>query len=296
MRRVWLLVLVLLPCSLTAQDKAADPIRLESDLVYAKGGDQELQLDLAMPREGNGPFPAVVCVHGGGWRGGKYKDLTNLARTLAGRGYVAITIQYRLTPKHQFPAQVEDSKAAVRWLRANAEKYKVNPDAIGAVGFSAGGHLVSMLGLTTKDDGLEGNGDLTPAASKQSSRVQAVANFFGPADLTQGDWDPRVQPLLTDFLGGTLQEKAAAYKKASPLTYVRKDKDQPPFLLFHGTKDEIVRYKHSELLLAALKEAGTPARLVTMEGEGHGWAGDKIQKTLEETIAFFDQHLKKGKP
>jgi acetyl esterase/lipase len=281
---------------LPAQDKAPETVRVESDVTFGKGGDKELKLDLAMPRTGDGPFPAVVCVHGGGWRGGKYKDFTNLVKTLAGSGYVAITVQYRLTPDHQFPAQIEDCKCAVRWLRANAARYKVDPERVAALGMSAGGHLVCLLGLTTSDDDLEGTGDLTPEAAKQSSRVQAVVNFFGPTDLTKGDWSETVQPLLTDFLGGTLKEKPNAYAKASPITYVRKDAAYPPFLFFHGTKDTIVGYHHSVRLADALKGVGVPARLVTMEGEGHGWSTDKFQKNLEDTLAFLDQQFKKGKP
>src|SRR5262249_22409445 len=157
-----------------------------------------LQLDLAMPKDGDGPFPAVVCIHGGGWRGGSRQDLTrsipplggrSLIEYLAGRGYVAATVSYRLAPKDKFPAQIEDCKAAVRWLRANAKKYKINPERFGAVGFSAGGHLVSLLGTSDKDDALEGNG----GNPEQSSRVQAVVNFFGPTDFTTKDWTDQVE-------------------------------------------------------------------------------------------------------
>jgi len=120
-------------------------IQVERDLVFATVAGQELKLDLARPAEGEGPFPAVVCIHGGGWVGGSRSQMTRTIEVLAGRGYVAITPDYRLAPRHPFPAQVEDCKAAVRWLRANAGKYRVNPERIGAVGLSAGGHLSCML-------------------------------------------------------------------------------------------------------------------------------------------------------
>lgn len=275
-------------------------VKTETDIVYGKVGDTELKLDLAMPAKGDGPFPAIVCVHGGGWKGGSYKDMAQTIRALAAEGFVAISVQYRLTPprgtvpsglKARWPAQIEDCKCAVRWLRAHADKYKVDKDRIGAVGYSAGGHLVLLLGLTTREDGLEGNGDLTPEAAKQSSRVQCVVDFFGPTDLTTGDWEKLVEPLLLDLLDGPLSEKREEYKKASPITYVRKDKSNPPILIFHGTEDNIVRYNQSTKLVAALKEVEADVTLVTMQGDGHGWAGQKLTDSIKQTVDFFKKHL-----
>ncbi len=279
---------LVLSASARAQERAG-AVHLEEDVVYAKVGDAELKLDIGMPKQGNGPFPAVVCVHGGGWQAGSYKHLTQTVKFLAGRGYVAVSVQYRFAPKHPFPAQVEDCKAAVRWLRANAAKYKVDKDRIGAFGMSAGAHLVCMLGLTTAEDGLEGQG----GNLKESSRVQAVVSVFGPTDFTKGDWETNVEPLITDFLGGKLQDKPGVYKQASPVTYVRKDPAPPPFLFFHGDKDVIVRIRHSELLVDALKQAGGQAALVRMAGEGHGWAGEKLQQSINQMADFFDKQLKK---
>jgi acetyl esterase/lipase len=296
MRSAVLWTLFVVPGLLLAQEKPAEKIVVERDVVFGKGGNTELKLDLAMPKEGKGPFPAVVCIHGGGWKGGSYKDMSRgvgLIQRLADNGFVAISCQYRLTPTGKFPDQVEDCKCAVRWLRANADRYKVDPKNIGAVGFSAGGHLVLLLGLTSPEDNLEGNGDLTEAARKQSSRVQAVANFFGPTDMTTGDWDSKVQPLLTDFLGGLLEDKRDNYRRASPVTYVRKDPNNPAIMTFHGTKDEIVRYKQATILDEALKKVGVTMTLVTMEGDGHGWSGDKIEKSLRQTLEFFNKELRK---
>jgi acetyl esterase/lipase len=277
---------------LAAQDPFADKVLVETDILFGKGDEQELKLDLAVPKEGKGPFPVIVCVHGGAWRGGKRSDLSVTIRHLASRGFVAATVQYRLCPRCQFPCQIEDCKCAVRYLRANAEKLRIDPNRIGAMGFSAGGHLACLLGLTNGQDGLEGSGDLTPAQAKQSSRVQAVVNFFGPTDVTRNDWKEEVQPLLTDFLGGSFEQKKDVYVKASPITYVRKSEPPPPFLFFHGTEDPLVPYVQSVRLYDALKAVGGKAELVTMQGEVHGWRGEKLRKSVDQTIQFFQTHLK----
>jgi acetyl esterase/lipase len=247
-----------------------------------------MQLDLALPKEGKGPFPCVVCLHGGGWRGGKRQDLTKLTEFLAGKGFVAATITYRLAPDHRFPAQIEDCKAAVRWLRANAAKYHINPQKIGAVGFSAGGHLASLLGTADKDSGLEGEG----GNLDQSSRVQAVVNYFGPTDFTTKTWSAHVKDaFIIPFLGGTMQDKRAVYEKASPVTHV--SKDDPPFLFFHGDKDSLVGVDQPQILSKKLQEAGVSAKVVVLEGEGHGWGGETLNRTLRQTVEFFEEKLKK---
>ena len=290
-REIWrmaaVVALVLVPRLLSAQERRAD-IRLEPDLVYGKGGDADLKLDLAMPKEGSGPFPAVVCVHGGGWKAGNRQSMEKTIETLAARGYVAVTVSYRLTPAARFPSQIEDCKAAVRWLRANAAKYHVNPERIGAVGFSAGGHLVCLLGTSDKNDGLEGQG----GNPEQSSRVQAVVSFFGPTDFTTKTWSEDVEKqFLIPFFGATLDENPAIYKKASSISYVTKD--DPPFLFFHGTRDELVGLRHSQLLADKLKDVGVKAEVVVMEGEGHGWQGEKLRQSIDKMFTFFDEQLKK---
>lgn len=263
-------------------------VRLEKDLVYAKAGGAELKLDLALPEAGDGPFPAVLCIHGGGWVGGDRTQMAQTIATLAGRGYVAISPEYRLAPKDRFPAPLEDCKAAVRWLRANAGKYKIDPDRVSAVGFSAGGHLACLLGVTEKEDGLEGNG----GNPDEPSRVRAVVSFFGPTDLTKRWWTKEVEEKnLVPLLGGTLEEKADLYRKASPAAYAGKTK--AAFLFFHGTEDKLVPLAQSQLLADKLKEAGSSAQLVTLEGEGHGWRGEKLRKSLEQMLTFLDGNLKK---
>jgi acetyl esterase/lipase len=271
-----------------AWGQAPEAVLVEQGLVFGKGGDVELKLDLAMPKAGDGPFPAVVCLHGGGWVGGERGQMGQTIRTLAGRGYVAVTPDYRLAPKHPFPAAIEDCKLAVRWLRANAARCKVDPKRIGVVGFSAGAHLACLLGVTDKSDGLEGTG----GDAGQSSRVQAVVSFFGPTDLTRKVWSKEAQEKnLIPLLGGTLEEKPDLYRRASPITYA--GKEAPPFLFFHGSEDRIVPPEQSRDLCAKLQAAGVFARVVILENEGHAWRGVKLLDTISQMVAFFDETLKK---
>jgi acetyl esterase/lipase len=283
-----ILTLWTLPLAVQGQEAGA-AIRAENDIVFGKGGSTELRLDLAMPR-GEGPFPAIVCLHGGGWIGGERQKMRGTIEALARKGYVAISPDYRLAPRDRFPAQIEDCKAAVRWLRANADKYHVNPQRIGAFGFSAGAHLACLLGVTGKDDGLEGDG----GNAEQSSAVQAVVSFFGPTDFTQPIWSKEVREQhLLPFLGGTADEKADVYRRASPLTYA--GRKSPPFLFVHGTADAIVPIQQSGTMVKKLRQADVPAQLIALDGEGHGWGWSRENRlrSLAHMIAFFDENLKK---
>jgi len=273
---------------------AAEEPRVLQGIVYGKGGAQELKLNLALPA-GEGPFPVIVFIHGGGWSAGSYQDATfnKLMVELAGKGFAGACIQYRLTPSGaRFPAQIEDCKCAVRWLRGHAHEYHLNPDRIGALGASAGGHLALLLGVTDREDGLEGTGDLKPEYAKLSSRVQAVVNFFGPADLASGGWPKVVEPLLEGLFGGKVAEKLDLARQASPLTYIRAGRTIPPILTFHGTKDTIVPFTQATKLHEALGKVQSKATLVPLEGEDHGWGGEKLASTFKQAEAFLTETLK----
>ncbi|MEW4566590.1 alpha/beta hydrolase [Tautonia sp. JC769] len=259
-----------------------------ADLVYTTVDGRDLRLDLAQPADRSEPRPAIVAIHGGAWRAGDKGDLRNLLVEFAEAGYVAISPEYRFCPEHTFPAQIHDVKAAVRWLRSNAETYGVDPDRIGAVGFSAGGHLALMLGLTDPGDGLEG-----PAAEDAPpSNVQAVVNFFGPTDLAADDLPAISIPLRNDFIGGTPEEKPEATAAASPLTHV--SGGDAPILVFQGTADPLIPTTQATALASAMAEAGVPGRVELIIGAGHGVSGPELPRTREATFSFFDRHLKAG--
>ena len=256
-------------------------------IVYARVG-QDLQLDLAMPAEGSGPFPAIVCLHGGGWVAGERKQMAQTIEVLARNGYVAVAPDYRLAPQHRFPAQLEDCKAVVRWLRANATTYKIEPNRIGALGLAAGGHLACLLGVTHKDDLPEGKG----GNPEQSSGVQAVVSVSGPTDLTQPVWSKvAVERNLLPLLGGTLEQVPDAYRAASPMTYATRG--SPPFLFIHGVADRVVPPSQAQALSEKLRKAGGSARVVLLEGEGQTWRGEALHRALTEMLTFFNESLKK---
>ncbi len=266
--------------------KEKEGIDLQLNIKYYKVANQDILLDLAKPKKGKGPFPAVVCVHGGAWRLGSKSDVRPWLTYLAENGYLAISVGYRLIPKDPWPAQIEDCKTAVRWLRANADKYQVNPDKIGCMGFSAGGHLVTLLGLTDKKAGWNGKD-----YSKFSSQVQCVVDYYGPTDLTYyGQDETSQQSVFKPMLGKFYKEDANVYKKASPLTYIHKK--TPPFLIFHGTSDNLVPVDQSRKLKEELNKQGGVARYIELKDIGHGWGAEASKQTNPATMDFLKQNLK----
>src|SRR4051812_14194772 len=266
---------------------ALDAIKFEKDIEYSNADNQHLQVDLARP-DGEGPFPAVICIHGGGFRAGNRQSYDGLIKKLAKNGYVAVTVEYRLAPKYQFPAAVYDVKAAVRWVRANAGKYHVDPERIGVMGGSAGGHLAQFLGVTAGVKRFEGDG----GNSEQSSRVACVVNFYGPSDFTKSyGKSVDAAEVLPLFLGGNLEQARRRHIEASPLYWVTPD--AAPTLCVHGTKDNYVAFEQAEWIVERLKAASVEAELLPMEGSMHGFKGDVEEKAEAAMIAFFDRHLKK---
>jgi acetyl esterase/lipase len=268
-----------------AVPKAVD---FKSGIEYAKAGGERLLLNLAAPKKGAGPFPAVVCIHGGGFRGGKREGYDGLCVRLAEQGYVAVTVSYRLAPKHPFPAAVHDVKAAVRWVRANAAKYHIDPARVGVTGGSAGGCLAQFLGVTAGVKEFEGDG----GNAGESSRVACVVNVYGPSDFTRSyGKSVDAAEVLPLYLGGDLRSARKKHIRASPLYWVTPD--AAPTLCIHGTDDRYVAHEQAVWLVERLGAAGVESRLLTLQGAGHGFKGKDAQAAEKALVAFFDKHLKK---
>lgn len=265
-----------------------DDVVFEAGIEYANPDNQHLQLNLARPKQGDGPFPAVICIHGGGFRAGKREGYDGLCIRLAQHGYVAMTVSYRLAPKYPFPAAIHDVKAAVRWARANAGRYRIDPERIGVTGGSAGGHLAQFLGVTGDVKAFEGNG----GNSNQSSRVACVVNVYGPSDFTKSyGKSVDAAEVLPLFLGGNLETARQQHVRASPLYWVTPN--AAPTLCIHGTEDKYVAHEQAVWLVDKLKAAGVEADLLTLEGAGHGFKGKDAERAEKALLGFFDKHLKK---
>jgi acetyl esterase/lipase len=257
------------------------------NLEYARIGDRSLQLDLYQPAKLDRPVPGLVFIHGGGWSGGSREVYKYYTVRYAQRGYVAATISYRLVGEAPYPAAVEDAKSAVRWLRANAAKYHIDPDRLAAVGGSAGGHLAMMLGYSADAKQFERMGG-NPGVS---SGVQAVINFYGPFDMTTPF--ARTNSTVQRFLSGkTYDEAPELYRESSPANYLRAG--APPTLIFHGTIDEIVPIDQADLLARRLKELRVPFVYDRLEGWPHTL--DLAESVNERCQALMNRFLAKHLP
>jgi acetyl esterase/lipase len=281
----------------TAQTGPIAGVRVERDLRYVPDGDAAQSLDLYLPeRPGDKPLPLVVYVHGGAWRGGSKARCP--ATFLIPHGYAAASVEYRFSQKAVFPAQIQDCQAAIRWLRANAKTYNLDPERIGAWGDSAGGHLVALLGTAG------GSKAFAPIGGneKESDRVQAVCDFYGPANFNtvmdqaaadtvknvfqfNGPSDP--YSLLIGSKLGIDKEKCAA---ASPVHHV--SGDDAPFLILHGTADALVPFAQSVELADALRQARVSVVFQRFAGAGHGGAAFAQPSVRQLIKTFFDRHLK----
>ena len=267
------------------------------NLVYATVDGRDLRLDLYVPAaKPADPMPLVVWVHGGGWRGGSKEALGRPGPILEHGGYILASVEYRLSGEAIFPAAIADCKAAVRWLRANAAKYGIDPARLAVWGSSAGGHLVALLGTAWEVREWDA---MHPQHQDVSSKPTVVCNWFGPTDfLRMNDFEGRIDHDAADspesrFVGGPIQDHPDNARAANPITYVTAD--DPPMLLMHGEKDLSVPFNQSELLHAALEKAGVESRLYKVVDADHGFR-NATQDTPESIFGmvadFLDGHLK----
>jgi len=253
-------------------------VKVERDLEYANVDGESLRLDLYLPQKSETKPPLLVWIHGGGWTKGSKSGVNPIFIRLTGEGYATASIDYRLDGLTSHPKQIHDCKGAIRWLRANADKYGYDVSRIGAGGGSAGGHLVLLLGLSDGVEELEGD---VGGNTDHSSKVDAIVDVFGPSDL------------------GLFAEKSERFrhnktpellKSASPLTHLTKD--DPPVLIFHGDKDKLVPLSQSEHLHKRYEEMGLESSLHVIEGAGHGGPQFSDPDRYELVKEFFAQHIK----
>ena len=265
-------------------------VNIVRDVVYKRVNGRDLRLDIYSPKSITHSLPVVLWIFGNRWSRGSKEHRPPL--NLIPHGYIIVTIDYRLSGEAPFPAAIEDCKAAVRWIRANAAAYHFDPDHTGAWGHSAGGHLAALLGTSGGVAELEGAGD----NSTFSSRVQAVCDMSGPSDFLQfyevvsnsnDSMARKATVAIEQFLGGPVEQNRAKALAASPITYV--SKGNPPFLVIHGMNDMTVPVSQSEAFASKLKAAGVQVQLIVDENRGHGVGGPAF---ANEITSFFDKYLK----
>lgn len=288
--------LLLITVSLFAQGPARpnfDKVDVTRDISYADNDNPRQRLDLYLPKQRTAgeKLPVLVFIHGGGWRAGdKSSGAGNLMRFMTDGKFAGVSVGYRLTDEAQWPAQIHDCKAAIRWIRGNAEKHGLYADKIVVWGTSAGGHLVSMLGTAGDVESLEGN---IGSFDDESSAVTAVVNFFGPDNFETMVRQKSTIDRSSDssypealLLGGRVQDRPEVAKEASPVTHI--SKGDAAFLTAHGTEDALVPFAQGTELHEKLKQAGVPSVLVTMDGGGHGFASRELDELISR---FLNHHL-----
>ena len=259
----------------------------QKNIPYTDSANVSQMLDLYLPESAGDPVPLIIWIHGGGWKSGSKENCLPVRLGFTERGYAVAGINYRLTGEAPFPAQIEDCKAAVRWLRAHAAEYGLNPDRFGVWGASAGGHLAALLGTSGDISAFDTGGSL-----HVSSRVQAVCDYYGPADFgsffkTPG-FERHAREDSPEFL--LLGGKPEAAAGASPAAYATAD--DPPFLIIHGDQDRTVPPDQSRRMDAALRAAGSETELIFLPGSGHGGPAFSSSEMIQKVADFFDRHLK----
>jgi acetyl esterase/lipase len=258
------------------------------DVIFGKGGSRNLHAEIYYPRNLKKPMPAILFLHSGGWVAGSHRGAP--VAFLAADGYFVASIEYRLSFMAEWPAQLDDCRTAVRWLRANAEKYNIDPNRIGVWGESAGGHLADCLATMPPDD--------DDANTGVSSAVQAVVTFYAPTDFTHPKvFNPATLGMIFGLLGSTYDQDPALWKNASPITYVKAG--DPPTLLVHGDKDSVIPPEQTTVYAAALEKAGVPHKVIMVKNADHLFLflpGKPIQPSQKEILQavadFFDKYLK----
>ena len=279
---------------------APEGVRVIRDVEYTRTPDGPLLLDIYSPESpADEPLPVLLYILGGGWSVGNKNQISGLKfHRFAQHGYAVVSIDYRLSHVARFPAQIQDCKAAARWIRKNAEKYNFDPTRIAAFGGSAGGHLSALMGTTGDVEDLEGT-DLGESEKEHAGPVQAVVDLFGPSDLNRIDeqrlWlgtrHAAPSSPVTKLLGDTIENAPEQAKRASPVTYVKPG--MPPFLIIHGARDHIVPVWQSRILHEALQACGNESELIVLERAGHVTIGAFSNDDMfAKILSFFDRHLK----
>jgi triacylglycerol lipase len=279
------MTLATIACLASAEMASADTnVDISTGVVFAQRDAGPLKADVFVPK-GEGPFPGMLVVHGGAWMMGTREQLAGAALFLAEHSYVAVAIDYRLAPQDKWPAQIYDCSAAVRWMREHAKEYKIDPAKIGAFGYSAGGHLVALLGVL-KDDELREPG---VAADSPSAQLQVVLAGGAPCDFRL---IPPDNDRLAYWLGGTPSDKPDAYRDASPAKYVAAG--DPPMFFFHGDSDELVQMRSPQKMVERLHDLGIESEFYTVKDAGHIPAA-MDQGARQRALEFAD-HVLKGEP
>ena len=265
-----------------------DRLHSKLDVTFARYGDRTLEMDIYRPKDDWRSLPAIVCIHGGGWRKGERMNFRNVAQALAARGFVTASIDYRLSGEAPFPAHIHDCKAAVRFLRANAKEYGIDPDRIGAIGHSAGGHLAALLATSAGVSELKGKG----GNAEVSSAIQAVVPMGGQTDfLSERNREiSRNKEIWQQFLGGSQEEKPETYRLASPLVHV--DKTDPPCWIITGEKDD--PSTRADQFRERLKELGIQSEMTLIKDAPHAFLTTQLwfDEAMETADKFFTKTLK----
>jgi len=266
-----------------------------SDIPYCTGAGKPLLMDIFIPKHSIAPLaPAILWIHGGGWERGD-KNGNSGAQLLAAQGFVTASLFYRLSGDSPFPADIEDCKCAIRFLRANASKYGIDPERIGVAGASAGGHLAELVATADRSAGLEGQGGWESVSSK----VQAAAAYYGVSDFTVGamQFQHHTGKVVVKLFRGTEKEKPELYRKASPIFYV--SQNGPPLLLVHGEDDDLVPFDQSVRMAETYRHAGLPIQLISVMHAGHDFEqvgqapiSPSVEQIHQETIDFFKRYLR----